>query len=156
MRSPQDSTRLPVWDQPCIHAAPVPGKLDQVLCTIGVEDSPAVSHCRDHCPMSVHPKVYREITIQTDDNRRMFQKAVAKKANQILEQKRGNKTGLGDIVESAIDIFTFGKAKKLMKAKEEKTGKPCGCKKRKEALNKIGEKIGLKSTGSNEEPRDAS
>ena len=106
--------------------------------------------------MSVHPKVYREITIQTDDNRRMFQKAVAKKANQILEQKRGNKKGLGDIVESAIDIFTFGKAKKLMKAKEEKTGKPCGCKKRKEALNKIGEKIGLKSTGSNEEPRDAS
>ncbi len=43
-------------------------------------------------------------------------------------------TGLGDVVEKVIDTVTLGMAKKAV----EKSGKDCGCKKRRAALNRIG------------------
>ena len=42
--------------------------------------------------------------------------------------------GLGDVVEKVIDTVTLGMAKKAV----EKSGKDCGCKKRRAALNRIG------------------
>ena len=42
--------------------------------------------------------------------------------------------GLGDLVASALQSLGITK---LVEARAERTGKPCGCKKRKEALNKI-------------------
>lgn len=47
--------------------------------------------------------------------------------------------GLGDIVEKAIEIATFGQGEKIAKSLARKRGrKDCGCKRRKEALNRLG------------------
>lgn len=54
------------------------------------------------------------------------------------------KKRLGDRVESAIKIATFGKGKRIARRVARMLGKKdCGCNARKEALNTFGEKIGL-------------
>jgi len=48
----------------------------------------------------------------------------------------GGKPGLGDLVEKALSAVGITK-----KRVEKITGKPCGCGKRQEALNRLGRKI---------------
>ena len=50
--------------------------------------------------------------------------------------------GLGDLVEAAIDRVTFGAAKAIADKVARLAGKKdCGCKKRKDRLNRLGERI---------------
>ena len=62
----------------------------------------------------------------------------------LLNPKPPRKWGLGDIVEKGIDVFTLGQGKRLADKLAKKQGKKgCGCQKRKEALNKLGKKVGI-------------
>lgn len=52
--------------------------------------------------------------------------------------------GLGDVVEKAINVVTLGTGKKIAKAVATASGrKDCGCKRRKDALNKVMPNVNL-------------
>ena len=156
MQTKQSNIPLPMASAPCIHAAPLPGELDRVMCVLGVEENPTRDHCRGKCPLQVSVGRYLDMQTSAKENRLAYRQLVHKEAQRLTASK---KKGLGDWVESAIDALTFGRAKELMEKREQKTGKPCGCKKRKDALNKLGGKVGFHkapATGGTEEPGDAS
>ena len=59
----------------------------------------------------------------------------------------GNAPGLGDRIERGIDILTLGQGKKIAKKVAQARGKAdCGCAKRREQLNKLGDSFKTKGT----------
>lgn len=116
----------------CIHNGPFPGDEDRFRCRIAYKENPTRGFCRDHCPRRVSPQAYEAGNeIERANGMRMgFYPA---------DRRKGWR--LGDKLERLIFWATLGQGKRLAGAIARKRGKAdCGCQKRKEALNKIGQK----------------
>ena len=122
--------QLAVLNPPCIHAGAYPKDPDRFICHIAYKHEPTRAYCRDRCPMKVTPGEHQ------------FMKTQASYLGAVTGYPGDQRKGLGDLVESAINLVTFGQGKRIAKAVARKRGKKgCGCGKRKAALNRLGRSV---------------
>ena len=119
------STPLPL--APCIHCGPFPGSEDTFTCRIGHKKDPTRRYCQDYCEKRIRPGTYAEA-------KRQEFKTVRDRGGYTV-----NSPGLGDVVAWIIVILTLGQGHRIAKTIAKLRGKKnCGCKKRREALNRVG------------------
>jgi len=109
---------------PCIHASPLPGETDRFVCKVAHAQNPTGRFCRDLCPVRVSAGEHH-VALTHEAYARTYQGGYAKPSG----------IGLGDIVEKAISIATFGQGKRI--ANKLAGPKGCGCNRRKNKLNRI-------------------
>lgn len=113
---------------PCKHASHITGDPNAYECQIGHAVQPPRIYCETVCPIRISG----------------IEEARMKDPSKFLTEPPPRKWGLGDIVEKGISVVTFGQGKRLADKLAKKQGKKgCGCQKRKEALNKLGKKVGI-------------
>ena len=123
------------WHNNCYYGS-YRSKLGQTIC-VKVDLTNGSSYV---IPSRVYEQ-YAQFRNQSEWDR--IDKKTELQSNSYLSQPIKGK-GLGDKIESAINLATFGKGKRVAKRLARILGKKdCGCNSRKKALNDLGKKVGM-------------